>query len=117
MPNDNAKHQHFDLVGDSENPQSGWYSITQDGTDCGKAHLSPYVERGKIFSSILILQYDGAWEPFGGGEVMDAGGYASEDRIEEYHIAEAAAREPSLYTKLTQRDRQVYSELEPECSY
>src|SRR5579871_6246806 len=96
VPNDNAKHEHFDLVGDSETPQSGWFSVAQNGTDCGKAYLSPYVEHGKIVRGILILQYGGAWGPFGGGTRPDAdGGYASQDGGAEFRTALAAAREPN----------------------
>lgn len=114
--NDNALHEHFDLVGDSTKPQSGWYEITQDGTDCGKAYLSPYIERGRIYNTILIMQYNGAWQPLESDPTF-LEDYATRDRSEEYRIAWLAARKPNLYANFSTTDRKFYAELEPDCSY
>jgi hypothetical protein len=117
-PSNTALHQHFDLVGGSPSPQSGWYQITQDGSDCGKAWLEPYRDHGTVVNEIIVFEYMGARIPFGSsGAAADPATYQSYDRDKAFRIAQLADFNPGLYAQLSKREQSAYSELQPACNY
>jgi hypothetical protein len=113
-----SRHAHFDLIGSDDVPDSGRFSVTQDGTDCGTMWVQPYRDGDGVHDEILILTYDGESQPVGSGAIKDRpvpDQYAAADEQSMQHIAFIAAEHPNLYATLNRRDRAEYSALLPDC--
>jgi hypothetical protein len=113
-----SRHAHYDLIARDDVPDSGEFAVTQDGTDCGTMWVGPYRDSDGIHDEILVLSYDGKWQPVGAGALQNRPTpeqYAELDRENMQHIAMLAAERPNLYATMNYRDRESYSALLPEC--
>ena len=114
--NGNARHAHFDLVGSTASPVAGDYAVTQDGSDCGTAHLEPYVVHGKPVTNVIVFEYHGAQELFGGGGTESPDVYDDWDKGFERSVAADTALYPDFYDRLGFIRQWRLNRLEPVCT-
>jgi hypothetical protein len=113
-----ALHSHYDLIAADDVPTSGIFTVTQEGSDCGTLSIEPYDPPRSNIAAIEVRRGVLGVEHFAlASPVSNAASTRFLDAESSREIAQLAAMNPRLYSRLPFFYKFVYGELTPQCQF